>query len=247
MRTSNRVCRELNLRHLACLAVGLLAAGCASDPRPVVVGKPLTVPTLDDYCATAQKEIASARVPAKNVVVTDYQAFSSATPAVQPLETVQFVQYADDQRTRPRMISCKLHSAEKIRAQYGSTAAGESTTCARLNRRTLDAVMASLTDRQKKKMPFKGAIPILLDPDEQAASEAQWLEAFTMVQIDAGGTLRVRAKSLRGDGSVREANKAAGGRQYCHLIAPDYLKRILLGEVQLPRGEYPDAGRTVSR
>jgi hypothetical protein len=247
MRTSSRICRELNLRHLACLAVGLFAAGCASDPRPVVVGKPLTVPTLGDYCATAQKEIASARVPARNVVMADYLAFTSATPAVQPLETVQFVQYADEKRTRPRMISCKLHSAERIRAQYGNTAAGESTTCARLNRRTLDAVMASMTDRQKKKMPFKGTIPILLDADEQAASEAQWLEAFTMVQVDAGGTLRVRAKSLRGDGNVRVANRSAGGRQYCHLIAPDYLKRILLGEVQLSRGEYPDAGRTVSR
>ena len=98
-------------------------------------------------------------------------------------------------------------------------------------------------------MPFKGTLPILLDPDEQAANEAQWLESFTMVQTDAGGTLRVHAKSLRGDGNnLRVGNKPpTGGRQYCHLIAPDYLKRILLGEVQLPTAEFPDAGRTVSR
>jgi len=158
------------------------------------------------------------------------------------------VQYADPQRTRPRMISCKLHSAEKIRAVYGQTAAGESATCARLNRRTLDAVMITLTDRQKKKMPFKGSIPILLEPDEQAANESQWLESFTMVQTDAGGTLRIRAKSLRGEASQRVSNKPAmGGRQYCHLIAPDYLRRVLVGEVQLPAAEFPDAGRTVSR
>ena len=111
--------------------------------------------------------------------------------------------------------------------------------------------MLTLTDRQKKKMPFKASIPILLDPDEQAANETQWLEAFTMVQTDAGGTLRIRAKALRGEGNMRVANKpgskASGGKQYCHLIAPDYLKRILLGEVQLPAAEFPDAGRTVSR
>lgn len=231
-----------------CLGTVAMLAGCASDPRPVVVGQKLTVPTVTDYCTQAQKEIASARVPSRNVVVNDYQAFAGITPSVQPLETVQFVQYADPQRTRPRMISCKLHSAEKIRTAFGPTAAGESTTCARLNRRTLDAVMATLTDRQKKKMPFKGSIPILLDPDEQAANESQWLESFAMVQTDAGGTLRIRAKALRGDGNVRVSNKpATGGRQYCHLIAPDYLKRILLGEVQLPGGEFPDAGRTVSR
>ena len=233
---------------MACLA-GVLVTGCASDSRPVVVGQKLVVPTTTDYCTQAQKEIASSRVPSRNVLINDFQAFSNLTPSVQPLETAQFVQYADPQRTKPRMISCKLHSAEKIRAAYGATAAGESSTCARLNRRTLDAVMATLTDRQKKKMPFKGAIPILLDPDEQAANEAQWLESFTMVQTDAGGTLRVRAKSLRGDSNnVRVGNKpATGGRQYCHLIAPDYLKRILLGEVQLPAAEFPDAGRTVSR
>jgi hypothetical protein len=233
---------------MAWVAIGVLAAGCASDPRPVVVGKPLTVPTTNDYCALAQKEIASARVPARNVMVGDFQAFARMTPSVQPLETLQFVQYSDPQRTKPRMISCKLHSAEKIRAAYGATAAGESTTCARLNRRTLDAVMTSLTDRQKKKMPFKGTIPILLDPDEQATTEAQWLESFTMVQTDAGGTLRLRAKSLRGDTSQRVSTRPnAGGKQYCHLIAPDYLKRILLGEVQLPASEFPDAARTVSR
>jgi hypothetical protein len=233
---------------MAWVAVGVVVAGCASDPRPVVVGKPLTVPTTNDYCALAQKEIASARVPARNVLASDFQAFARMTPQIQPLETLQFVQYSDPQKTRPRMISCKLHSAEKIRATYGATAAGESTTCARLNRRTLDAVMASLTERQKKKMPFKGTIPILLDPDDQAANEAQWLESFTMVQTDAGGTLRVRAKSLRGESNQRVSNKAnsGGGRQYCHLIAPDYLKRILLGEVQLPAAEFP-AGRTVSR
>ncbi|HUQ12259.1 MAG TPA: hypothetical protein VM146_18255 [Steroidobacteraceae bacterium] len=233
---------------MACVTAGVLVTGCASDTRPVVVGQKLVVPATTDYCTQAQKEIASARVPSRNVVVADFQSFAARSPSVQPLETLQFVQYADPQRTKPRMISCKLHSAEKIRSAYGANAAGESTTCARLNRRTLDAVMATLTERQKKKMPFKGTIPILLDPDEQSANEAQWLESFTMVQTDAGGTLRVRAKSLRGDANQRVSTRpATGGRQYCHLIAPDYLKRILLGEVQLPAAEFPDAGRTVSR
>jgi hypothetical protein len=248
MKTNIRGSAKLNFRRVACLALGLTAFGCASDPRPVVVGQAVTIPAVNDYCALAQKEIATSRVPARNVIVTDYQAFSRASPSVKPLETLQYVGYADPQRTRARMISCKLHSAEKIRAEYGATAAGESTTCARLNRRTLDAVMLSLTDRQKKKMPFKGSIGVLLDPDEQATSESQWLESFTMVQTDAGGTLRIRAKSL-GAGNMRVSSRANanGGRQYCHLIAPDYLKRILTGEVQLPKAEFPESAQTASR
>ncbi|MEJ0085877.1 MAG: hypothetical protein WDO72_09350 [Pseudomonadota bacterium] len=249
MKTTARNWLKLTVRNAACLSLGLALAGCASDRRPVVVGQPLTLPALNDYCAAAQKEIATARVPARNVVVTDFQAFSRASPQVKPLETLQFVGYADQQHLKPRMISCKLHSAERIRAEYGATAAGESTTCARLNRRTLDAVMLTLTDRQKKKMPFKGPIAVLLDPDEQSANEAQWLETFTMVQTDAGGTLRIRAKTLRGEGpNLRVGSKNGNnGRQYCHLIAPDYLKRILTGEVQLPKAEYPEAGQTASR
>jgi len=249
MKTIVRGLPKLNFRSVACLAVGLVAAGCASDPRPVVVGQPMSVPTLAEYCAVAQKEIATARVPARNVLVGDYQAFSRASPSVKPLETLQYIGYADAQHTKARMISCKLHSAERIRAEYGATAAGESTTCARLNRRTLDAVMLTLTDRQKKKIPFKGSVAVLLEPDEVATTEVQWHEAFTMVQTDAGGTLRIRAKSLRSDGSMRVSSKAnaANGRHYCHLIAPDYLKRILIGEVQLQKGDIPDAGQTAKR
>jgi hypothetical protein len=249
MKTIIRNSPKLNFRSVACLAAGLVAAGCASDPRPVVVGQSMAVPALTEFCAIAQKEIATSRVPARNVLVGDYQAFSRTSPSVKPLETLQYIGYGDAQHTKARMISCKLHSAERIRAEYGATAAGESTTCARLNRRTLDAVMLTLTDRQKKKMPFKGSIAVLLDPDEKATSEAKWHEAFTMVQTDTGGTLHIRAKSLRSDGSTRVSAKAnaAAGRHYCHLIAPDYLKRILTGEVQLPKGQNAGSGQTAKR
>jgi len=230
------------------LALVLVITGCASDSRPTVVGQPFVLPTLNDYCAIAQKEIAASRVPARNVLMTDWQAFSRASPSVKPLETMQYVGYADAQRNKPRMISCKLHSSERIRAEYGATAAGEPSSCARLNRRTVDSVMASLTDRQRKKMPFKGPVPVMLEPDLQAANEAEWLDAFTMVETDSGGTLRIRAKSLASTGKVRVSTRGANNdRQYCHLIAPDYLRRILTGEVQLPKGEFPEAGRTVSR
>ena len=254
MDTNVRRWQELTVRKVACLATGLAlalgVAGCASDSRPTVVGQPFVLPAINDYCAIAQKEIAASRVPARNVLMTDWQAFSRASPSVKPLETMQYVGYADSQRTRPRMISCKLHSSERIRAEYGATAAGEASSCARLNRRTVDAVMASLTDRQKKKMPFKGPVPVMLEPDLQAANETEWLDAFTMVETDAGGTLRIRAKSLgAGAATLRVSTRPNPNAavQYCHLIAPDYLKRILTGEVQLPKGEFPEAGRTVSR
>ena len=86
---------ELTVRNVACLAFGAALAGCASDSRPVVVGQPVTVATIDDYCAAAQKDIANSRVPARNVIMTDYAAFSRATPSVNPKT-----------RRRPRGFSC---------------------------------------------------------------------------------------------------------------------------------------------
>jgi hypothetical protein len=69
-----------------------------------------------------------------------------------------------------------------------------------------------------------------------------------MVQTDAGGTLRIRAKSLREAAPQRVGSRSvAAGGQYCHLIAPDYLKRILIGEVQLPKAEFPEGSRSASR
>ena len=242
----NAFVRKLTVGWAACLGLSLVA-GCASDPDPVVIGAPPTLAPVNDYCSVAQKEISSARVPARNVIMNDYQAFARATPSVKPLETLQYTGYADEKRTKPRMISCKFHSSERIRSEYGATAAGEATTCARLNRRTLDAVMLTLTDRQKKKMPFKGTVPVMLEADEQATSETQWLEAFTMVQTDAGGTLRIRAKSLGIASPNVRVRSGGNGRMACHLIAPEYLKRILIGEVQLPKAEFPDSKQTASR
>jgi hypothetical protein len=89
----------------------------------------------------------------------------------------------------------------------------------------------------------------MLEPDLQAANEAEWLQEFSMVQTDAGGTLRIRAKSLGSPAQgTRTSTRTSGGtRQYCHLIAPDYLKRILVGEVQLPAANMPVASRGKGR
>src|SRR5215207_3022175 len=106
MKTIIRGWAELTVRRMACLALACLATGCASDRRSVVVSVPVTTPALNDYCAVAQKEIASSRVPARNVLVTDYQAFARAKPSVKPLETLQYVGFADSQHNRARMISC---------------------------------------------------------------------------------------------------------------------------------------------
>src|SRR4051812_38732878 len=76
MKSIVRGSRKNKVGHAACLAFAGLIGACASDPRPVVLGTPLTLPALNDYCAVAQKEVATARVPARNMLMNDYQSFS---------------------------------------------------------------------------------------------------------------------------------------------------------------------------
>ncbi len=218
-------------RCLVTAAAALLAA-CASDPAPVVATEKFIVPELDTFCAESQRALVNARVPVHNAVLTDHDAFVRSHPEIDPLTTQQFVVYRGVDRAQPQMISCKFKSADHIRAKYGKGSAGEPASCAYLNRRTLDGVLASLTKRERKKLMFNQGKAVLIEADIVSATIPQWLEPFRLVDTDVSNTLRVRAKRMRNDWNdpaLASAPARIKGTYYCHLIAPDYLKSLLLG------------------
>jgi hypothetical protein len=229
---------KLKAQSVRCLAIGVLAtvgAACASNPPPTVAVEKFAVPELEVFCAEAQRVLVNARVPIQNAVVTDYNAFVQAHPDVQPLTTQQFVVYRGVGQAQPQMISCKLKSADHIRASYGKGSAGEPASCAYINRRTLDGVMASLTKRERKKLMFNEGRAVLIEADHVASTLTQWLEPYRMVDTDVSNTLRIRAKSMRSDWNDPKFASAPArikGTYHCHLIAPDYLKSLLLGAVK---------------
>ncbi len=188
---------------------------------------------MNDFCADRQRALTSTRIPVSNVVHTDHDAFVLSKPGVRPLETQQYVRYRDAARTQPEMISCKFKTADHIRAEYGPQAAGEPASCAYLNRRTLDAVLAGFSERQRQKLRYRGGNAVLIEADRMVTGGPNWLAPFEMVSVDLAGTLHIRSQSMRSDWTdpkFADTPVRFKGTHYCHLIAPDYLRRLLTAE-----------------
>ena len=79
---------------------------------------------------------------AVNTVYTDYQAFVESKPAPRPLATRQSVWFEDAARTQPRMVSCKMKTADHIRVEYGADQVGDDISCAAINEMTLQGCSA---------------------------------------------------------------------------------------------------------
>ena len=213
----------------ACSTTGRSSAGVAAatpDAAPRV--------TTDRFCSDAQAQVALTRVPTVNVVHTDYQAFVESKPQPRPLETQQYVWYEDGGGRRPKMVSCKMKTADHIRAEYGDDQSGGDVSCVSLVQRTAEAVIGSLTREERRRLRFDGGRAIVYEPDQLTTDGPTWLAPFPLLFVGEDGALHARTKAMKNDWfDPRLANAAPRfkGTRYCHLVAPEYMKRVLLGDV----------------
>jgi hypothetical protein len=209
----------LSLAQTACVATGPAAA------------KPPPAPPLERFCEDAQRLVTGAKPPVENVVHAGYDAFVQSKPQAQPLQTQQYLWYGDQARTRLQMISCKLKTADHVRAVYGDGQAGTEGSCDAVNRLTVERVYARLarTAKSRVRLPRER---IVLDADQVRPTGEEWLKPFAMVRLESDGTLHVVSQALRTDWTdPRFAGRPERfrGTHYCHLIAPDYVERLALG------------------
>jgi hypothetical protein len=230
-------------RRIVVMAVAALAgtaAGCAApsargdrapDPDRAVAE---AATTSDHFCSDAQRLITASRVPAVNTVYTDRDAFVSSKASARPLQTRQYGTYEDESRTQLKMVSCKMKTADHIRTEYGADQAGADASCASLNQHSLDAVLATLSRAERRRLAFGGAAGrIVVEPDEVVDNGGDWLKPFTSAWVDPGGVLHLKAKGMNKgwlDPRHASAQPQFRGVRYCHLVAPEYLRRVLLGD-----------------
>ena len=122
----------------------VLTAGCATSGGSASASPPPAIaPTTGaDFCSEAQRIVANSRVPAVNTVFADREAFIRSKASARPLETRQYAAPEAGPGSSPKMVSCKMKTADHIRTEFGADQAGADETCALLNQRTLDAVLA---------------------------------------------------------------------------------------------------------
>jgi hypothetical protein len=183
------------------------------------------------FCAEVQYLIGATALPAENVVYDDLDAFVKSKATPKPLVTRQFVHYEADDPEMPKMISCKLKSADHLNFEYGAGSAGHEGTCRSVNGLTLERVRAA---RGNSGSPYGVFTNVELDPDEVGPSGVVWLKPYTMVRVDENNILHIMSKALYvswHDERFLEMPARFRGTHYCHLIAPSYLRRLLDGEV----------------
>jgi hypothetical protein len=127
-----------------------------------------------------------------------------------------------------------MKTADHIRTEYGDDRAGADESCALLNQRTLDAVLGSLTRAERRRARFGGAAGrIVVDADLVVDNGGDWLEPFAIARLEPDGALHLQAKGMnKGWLDPRYANAEVQyrGVRYCHLVAPEYLRRLVLGD-----------------
>jgi hypothetical protein len=217
---------------LASLVVGASAA--AQVPPQRIVRVPSVIGP--DFCSDIQRILAGTRLVSRNTLHATFDSFVKSKPQVRPLETHQYVEYADSAHTRPMQVACKTKSADHLQEVYGpGSALDDNYSCRAINRSiVLDAWGAmSAAERAAARWPPSR---IMLDGDDGGFMGAQFIKPYTFLYQGADGLPHVQAKSQYAswtDWRWKFMPDRFKGTHYCRLIAPEYASSLIRGEVRL--------------
>jgi hypothetical protein len=215
-------------------ALAFALAGCSATPRT-----PAAAPAafdLSTFCTDAQQRISGTPLRAENVLHTDYEAFVKSKPAARPLRTEQYVWFDDEARTQPKIISCKMKTSDHIATEYGTDQTTGEGQCADINRATLERVLAAMSPAERRRARFARGAQVVFEPEVRTTDGPVWLAPFALTTIGSDGALHVHSKAMRNDWldpALAKAPPQFKGTRYCHLIAPQYLARLLRGELSV--------------
>lgn len=231
----------------------------AATPKPRLVASPLlgalittvtaafsgmaspaiAAATDPQFCAEAQRRIGAVTIPVRNVMHQDYESFVKSKAGISPLETQQYSEPPVTPGGMSARISCKMKTADHIRAVYGRAAAAaaeDRNACRELNRQTILSVWAQLPAGQRTRVTVPPS-RFLLHADENRIMGSGWIEPYSHVYAGDNGVVHVRAKALLvewDDWRWKLAPERFRGAHYCHLITPEYTRALMLGELQAP-------------
>ncbi len=189
----------------------------------------------DTFCTSIQTSIMGNKVPAENVVHPDYEAFVLSKASVDPLRNEQFTMTGED--GLPRMVSCKMKTPDHIQEVYGESKTNdEARTCAAINKENVSAVIANLTPEEAERRVLTNT-QIIFDEDISVITGQSWTKPFDFATRGENGTLHIQSKRMQINWTnilFKMAPDRFRGALYCHLIAPEYAKALILGDADVP-------------
>ncbi|MDJ0927382.1 MAG: hypothetical protein QNJ73_06970 [Gammaproteobacteria bacterium] len=192
------------------------------------------VPAVDAYCLAAQRIVSRTEHPMQLVVHSDFDAFVKSKAVIEGPEIQQF--NWTDSAGDVIGISCKLKSADHLNLAFGDGTAGPDGACQDMNRTVFEKVAPRAADPNPKyrQVVFDPAEAVW-NEDEPGMTGPDWLKPYEATWVDDNGALHVRAKGFQVDFTdprFAEVPERFRGIHYCHFVAPDYLKRLMLGAAE---------------
>jgi len=225
------------MRYAVCGFALLCSAALAANDGSAV--RIIAAPAITDaqFCGTIQRILAGTTLPADNTVQRAFDDFVKAKPTVRPLRAQQYVEYDDSARTQPKLIACKTKSADHLNAEYGSGAAlGDDYPCRSINRSIVLSAWSAMTASQKSSAAWPPS-RIMLDGDDVGALGSTFVKPYAFLYVGADGLPHLQARAQYAgwtDWRWKWMPDRFRGTHYCRLIAPEYARRLIRGDVALP-------------
>lgn len=92
-------------------------------------------------------------------------------------------------------------------------------------------MLSSLAPAERERALFGKGSKVRFERDRLLGTPEEWYPPYEMVSVDGSGRLRIRANALRVDWTdAKQAQQPERDRgvHFCHLVAPEYLRRLLL-------------------
>lgn len=202
-------------------------------------------PSLSVATAVRRNRAASMRAGSRKLRRSSHRVLpillAILTPEELPLTTQQFVGYGLDDKGKdyPQTVMCKMKSWDALDFYYpGAASAGAD--CATVNADTGAAVIESLTNNNQEPQ----LITEIVYDNWVTFTGQQWTDSAPAPSAyisNADGKLHAVGKQLyverTNPSPFVPANKK--GMDNCQVIAPEYLREVIVGNIQAPTCDAP--------
>ena len=188
-------------------------------------------PESTQFCTTIQHLLANTDESPTNTIFDNMPAYRSSKPSVAPLNIYQVVTYAGDM---PIIVSCKVKTADHLRAEYGEDAAGKQRYCPEVTKITLQQAINELQEQNPEAAAT--AETFVVEETEPYATGQSYLSDFEPTYRDTDGSIHINTPGLQTDWEnwiFWLLPNRLRGQTYCHLPTVDYLKAIATDEMEV--------------
>ena len=218
---SNNAHRPIVTALLAWLGLSLAHSDAARFPSA----------TSEAFCIALQHFLADTRLPAQNTLFTEMPAYRASKPSVNPLTIYQIVTY---QGALPVAVSCKVKTADHLRAAYGNQSAGIQRYCPAA---TAQLQRQAVTELQTENRPEAAAVAsrFIVEDNAPFMTGQSYLQSFELSFRSDSGGIHLNSPGLQTNWDnwlLWIMPDYLRGQTYCHLPTVDYLKALATGVIE---------------